>query len=95
MNDDGPASLGWFGGGEIWYALLDLRFVCVCCSCLYSVSVLPTQHGQSQAESDRISPGPAQPVQHSLTRTSGSLRSLAGVLLRYSHLGVVFYSELN
>jgi hypothetical protein len=39
MSDGGPASLGWFGGGETWYVLLDLRFVCVCCPCLYSVSV--------------------------------------------------------
>jgi hypothetical protein len=65
MKDDGPASLGWVG--EIWYFLLDLRFVwsvvCILSMSVFRVSVFPTQRGQSSSRSGQIRSAKAQSSQ--------------------------------
>jgi hypothetical protein len=100
MKDDGPASLGWIGGEEIWYVLLDLHYICVCCPCHVHFRI-PCLHSNpvwsvQSLGSDRISPGPARPVQHGLTRRRGSVHCLVEGALWYSYLDVVvFYSGLN
>jgi hypothetical protein len=75
---------------------LYLRLLSVSCPFPYSMSAFQPAWSVQSLGSDRISPGPARPVQHGLTRRRGSVHCLVEGALWYSYLDVVvFYSGLN